>query len=295
MRITESIRMSGLSDANAESALRLHMATRRASTGERVSAPGDDPGAFAQIARYEGAAATYEARRSALEKAQDAVAFAESALASAADIMSRARELAVQMADGTVAPEQRDLAAKEVTQLRQALVGIGNSRTASGYVFGGSKTDAPPFSTNGVFNGNDDALEVEIAEGQRIRANASGARAFTGAGGRDLFQDLASFATALQNNDIAGVQAMASTLDEGIAQITGVRGESGLAIDSVRMAASAARLGHGAVESARAGVQEVDVVQAYSDLSSAQGAYERSLEITRKILSLMPADKVLAR
>ena len=295
MRITESIRMSGLNDANAESSLRLHLAAKRAATGERVSAPADGPGAYAQIARYEGATAVYEARRGALERAQDAVAFAESALASAADVMSRARELAVQMADGTVAPEQRDIAAKEVTELGHPLVGIANSRTASGYVFGGSKTDAPPFSTAGAFNGNDDAIEVAIAEGQRIRGNASGARAFTAAGGRDLFQDLADFAAALENNDVAGVQAMVGNLDLGIAQVTDVRSEAGVTVDSFQMAASAATLAHGALETARAGVQEMDVVQAYSDLSSAQGAYERSLEITRKILSVMPGDQLLAR
>jgi hypothetical protein len=42
-------------------------------------------------------------------------------------------------------------------------------------------------------------------------------------------------------------------------------------------------------------VQEVDATEAYVELSAAQQAYERSLEITRKMLSIMPGDKILAR
>ena len=295
MRVTENLKIAPLTEANAESASRLHMAARRAASGERVSAPSDDPAAYAQIARFQASAATYEARRQAVDRAQDSLAFAESALASAGDVMARARELAVQMADGTLGPAERAVAAKEVTQLRQTLVGIANSRTASGYVFGGTKTGAEPFSTSGLFSGNDEAIDVEIAEGSRIRANTSGARAFTAAGGRDLFQDLQAFETALNANDVAGIQGMIADMDQGHAQITGVRSEAGLGIDSLRMASSAALVGKNAIEASRARVQEVDATEAYVELGSAQQAFERSLEITRKILSIMPGDKILAR
>ncbi len=295
MRVTETMKLSGLMANNAESASRLHDASARASSGKRVRGPADDPGAFAQIARYEGAIATYESRKVAVDRAADDLAFAEGALASAADLMARARELAVQMADGAVAPADRAIAAKEVTQIRQQLVGIANSRSGEGYVFGGSRVDVPPFDAAGAFVGNDVAIPVEVAEGVRVRQNASGAQAFTAAGGRDILQDLDAFVTALSTNDVAGVSAMVGHMASGHGQITAARSEVGLTLDRLRMASTAAHAGRDAILRARAGVEELDATEAYLGLTRAQQAYERSLEVTRKLLSIASPDQLLAR
>jgi flagellar hook-associated protein 3 FlgL len=295
MRITETLKMSELAGANARSATALHDATRRAATGLKVAAPSDDPAAFARATRYDGALATYESRMKAVLRTSDELAVAEGALASAGDIVARAKELAVQMADGSASAADRATAAKEVTALRQSLVGVANTRGASGYVFAGSKTAVEPFSQNGTFNGNDEAIDVEAAEGARLRGNASGARAFTAAGGRDVLKDLEDFAAALTANDTAAIQTAVGNMGAGHEQVVAARSEAGLTLDRLRSSASAATLGRDAILEARAGVREVDATEAYAQLTSAHGAYERSLEITRRVLSILSADKVLAR
>jgi flagellar hook-associated protein 3 FlgL len=295
MRITETLKMNELTGANAKSAAWLHDATKKAATGLRVAAPADDPAAFARASRQSSGIATYESRMRAVLMSSDDLASAEGALASATDVMARAKELAVQMADGTMSAEDRANAAKEVTALRQSLIGIANTRTASGYVFSGTATSTEPFAQNGAFSGNDEPIAVEVAEGAQMRSNASGARAFTAAGGRDVFADLEDLATALASNDTVGIQAAIGEITQGHAQVVGVRSETGLTMERLRSSASAATLGRDALIEARAGTREVDATDAYMQLTSAQGAYERSLEITRRILGIIGADKVLAR
>lgn len=295
MRITETLKMSEIMGANARSASGLHDATKQAATGLRVAAPADDPAAFARATRQSSAISVFESRMKAVLRTGDDLATAEGALASATDIMARAKEIAVQMADGTPSAEDRMNAAKEVTALRQSLIAIANTRSASGYVFAGTSTATQPFQQNGTFSGNDEPIAVEVAEGAQMRANASGARAFTAAGGRDVFADLEDLATALDTNDAVSIQAAIGEITQGHAQIVGVRSEAGLTMERLRSSATAATLGRDALLEARAGTREVDATEAYMQLTSAQSAYERSLEITRRVLGIIGADKVLAR
>jgi flagellar hook-associated protein 3 FlgL len=295
VRITETLKITEVMGANAKSAAALHDATKKAATGLRVAAPSDDPAGFARATRQSSGIAAYESRMKAVLEASDDLASAEGALASATDVMARAKELAVQMADGSVSAEDRALAAKEVTALRQSLIGLANTRTASGYVFAGTSTNTQPFAQNGTFNGNDETIGVEVAEGAQMRANASGARAFTAAGGRDVFADLEDLAMALATNDAGSIQAAIGEITQGHAQIVGVRSEAGLTMDRLRSSAAAMALGREVLIEARASTREVDATEAYVELTSAQAAYERSLEMTRRILGIMGADKVLAR
>lgn len=285
MRVTDSMRNASMLDAQTSATSRLYKATQVASSGTKVSAPSDDPGAFARIAKHDAALATLSARKSAVDRAQSDATMAESALASASDIMARVREIAVQMADGSMNAAERLSAANEVTQLRQSLVGIANTQGSSGYLFGGSATATPPFSASGVFSGNDTALQVEIADGMKVRANPSGAQAFTSAGGRDVIADLDALATALTTNDITGIQAGIDTAEAGRDQITKARAASGVLMDRLDTTVNAVTSAAAVVQQMRAADSDADAAEAYSAFQLASQAYERSLDISRKLIA----------
>lgn len=286
MRVTDAMRYAAATAQSARAAENLLKTTRQASTGMRVERPSDDPFAWATSVAKSGQMEAMAARRDAAARARGDLDLAESTLASAADIVARAKELSVQMANGDLGPAERALGAKEVTQLRQALVGIANTRGARGYLFGGSATAAPPFSTAGAFVGNDDVTPLEIAEGVTIAANPSGARAFTAAGGRDIFQDLSDLEQALTNNSVPGVQALLDPLDQDLAQMTTARGEAGLSSQRFSSAADVTTAAIDALRKIRADAVEADPTEAFSRLVEAKSAYERSLEVTKQILAL---------
>ncbi len=285
MRVTDSMRTASMLEAQTSATSRLYRATQVASSGAKVSGPSDDPAAFTRISRHDATLATLSARKSAVERAQSDATMAESALASAADIMTRVREIAVQMADGSMNAAERASAANEVTQLRQSLVGIANTQGSSGYLFGGSATAAPPFSTAGVFSGNDAALQLEIADGMRIRANPSGAQTFTAAGGRDVFADLTALATALSTNDIPGIQAGIDTAESGRDQITKGRAAAGVLMDRLGTTINAVASSATVVQQMRAADADADAAEAYSAFQLASQSYERSLDISRKLIA----------
>ncbi len=286
MRITDGMRHTATQQAHAAANQRVATATEQAVTGKRVSAPKDDPGAFARATRGTAAMERWSAREQALSLAEGDARIAESALASSADIMTRLREIAVQMADGLHTASDRADSAKEVTALRQQLVEIANSRGQSGYLFGGTATAAPPFDSAGVFSGNDNPAFVETSDGATVRRNASGAQAFTAAGGRDIFADIAALASALTANDVAAVQSSIDAIDQGHEQVVRARAESGLVMDRVATAQAIAEEVGLQLSKAVVDDIEVDAMSSYTELASAQAAYERSIEVARRVMSM---------
>lgn len=287
MRVPDNLFAANVARAQARASASLYKAAKVASTGLRVSAPADDPHAFARIASLKSGESRLDARASGLSRAESSLSLGESTLAQASDVVSRAQELAVQMADGSMSAADRAIAAKEVTQLRQALVGLANTKGPEGYLFGGTRTDTPPFDAAGTFAGNDGAVSVEIADGMTLRNNPSGARAFTAAGGRDILADLQAFEIALTTNDVTGIQGMTGTLEAGRAQIAGVRGEAGLTLERVRGAADVAQQAKLQTQKARSSESEADALVAYTNLSEAQQAFSRSIEITQQLLQTL--------
>lgn len=292
MRVTDGMRHTSMVTANREASEQVFAATRRATSGLKVEAPKDGAAAFSRVTARAGTMARVDDHLRAASLAESEMTLAESALAQAGNIMTRVRELALQAADGGLSPENRSMIAKEVTELRQALVGVGNTKGATGYVFAGTKTDVPPFAPAGTFLGNDTARDVDVGTGSPIRGNPSGAQAFTAAGGRDVIADLDALATALSSNNIAAAQASISNIDEGQKQITNVRGETGVAIDRFRGVGEVQRRAKTALEAAMAGDREIDQVEAYTDLTSAEGTYDRSLTVARKLIAMFSMDKL---
>jgi flagellar hook-associated protein 3 FlgL len=251
-----------------------------------VSAPSDDPVAYVAIARGTTTLAHLDMRSRVVGRAKGDLDLAESSLASASDVMARVSELAVQMASGDMSPADRLGAANEVTQLRQTLVGLANTRGESGYLFGGTATGAPPFSGAGAFVGNDGVQQVEVATGVLAAANVSGAKAFTAVGGSNVLADLQALATALSTNDVATVQASVSTIDADHGQIVRARADAGVSAGRLGSAIEVTSTARLAVEAAKGNEADIDAPSVYSDLTAAESAYQRSLDVTRQMLAL---------
>jgi flagellar hook-associated protein 3 FlgL len=286
MRITDTMRFESVTAANARSAEKLFQATQTASTGLKIAAPSDDPVGYAAVTAQSASIARITARHDAVGRAADELDVVDGTLGSASDILVRARQIALDMASGDKTAADRSQAAQEVDGLRSDLLALANTQGSRGYLFGGSATGAAPFTSGGAFVGNDDVVGVEVADGTVARANGSGAKAFTAAGGRDVFKDLGDLSQALGQGSQAGIQATIDGLEQSRAQVTAARGDAGLTSTRLRSAADVTSAALVRLEAARAHVAEADPVSAYSALAQAQSAYQRNIQITSQLLSL---------
>jgi flagellar hook-associated protein 3 FlgL len=286
MRITESrmIEVAGLSvQRNREDVAR---AANAVSSGVRVDRPSVDPTAWANGMRARMRDIGNAERGSNVATARERLAATDGALSGVGSVVSRARELAVQLANGTYGADERAGAAAEVEALREAALASANRRGPDGaYVLAGTETGAAPFGNDGVYVGNAVELELETREGQTSSVTVSG-DVLTANQGVDIFAALDQLKTALEGNDQNGVQAVLTDLDTAIAQVAKARTEVGSkmsALDSARDAAE-----EFGIELARIIDREIgaDPFAAASELAQFMTALDSSRAVASEIISI---------
>ncbi|MEP7052773.1 MAG: flagellar hook-associated protein FlgL, partial [Pseudomonadota bacterium] len=231
MRVTDNMRYASVTANLADLSSRQAAAAQQAQTGLRVNLPSDDPIAAAQLARLSASQAQVTTRRSTINLVRGDAELAESSLQQASDLMANAKELALQAGNGSLGAPERASLALQVKDIRDQLLGIANTKGSAGYLFAGSQTQVQPFASDGTFSGDDQAHVVDIGSSTPTAVNASGAKAFTVAGGRDVLTDLDDLYTALNSNDTVGISATLDHLDASRSQITNAQAGVGVTIN----------------------------------------------------------------
>jgi flagellar hook-associated protein 3 FlgL len=287
MRVTNNSRLLSAIRNNAASTTRLTKASRLASSGARVVAPSDDPVAYAKSIRLGSELATLASRSSAARSAADELSIGERALDAVTELLGEAKSLAVQGANGALSPTDRKALAQSVDGMREQLLQLANTRGSQGFVFAGSATKVPPFDASATFVGNDDTMRVPISDGIAPRMNISGAKAFTVAGGRDLFADLAALSTALKTDDLAGIRTGMDTIQAGYDQVVAAQVDAGLSIERLQSSADVMETSSLTIDMSRSrDLGADDYAGLATELAAAGNAYEQSLTVTRRLLSL---------
>ncbi|HEY5372269.1 MAG TPA: flagellar hook-associated protein FlgL [Polyangiaceae bacterium] len=286
MRVTEGMRYDSVTNNLSEVSSRQAAAAQQAQTGLRVNLPSDDPIAAAQLARLSASQAQVTARRGTISSVRGDTELAESSLQQASDLMATAKELAVQGGNGSLGASERASLALQVKDIRDQMLGIANTKGSSGYLFGGSQTQTQPFSTAGAFTGDDQDHVVDIGNSTPTAVNASGAKAFTVAGGRDVLADLDSLYTALNTNDTVGISATLGNLDASRAQITNAQSAAGTIVN--RLDASDAILSSAQLQNSKSTeeVGSADAAAAYTNLTQLNNALQQSVSVSKSILDM---------
>ena len=284
MRISDANRYDSLAQSMAKAQAQQLEASAKASSGARVNAPSDDPVAAAQAIRIQASIALTGDYRATIAKTQGDVQLAESTLSHATDVMSRAHDIALQGGSGNVTTVERSALATEVNGLRQQLLAAANQKGSQGYLFGGTANQAAPFDNNGNFLGNDNPYAVEVAPGVSTIVSASGATAFTAAGGTDLFASLQSLSDALNADDASAIQGCVGSLDTAMRQIVAARVDAGIKAGRLDAADAAHEQTQVSLNQTQHGLVDVDLPTAYSDLARSQQGLQAAYTVSRQLL-----------
>jgi flagellar hook-associated protein 3 FlgL len=286
MRVTEQMRYDSVTNNLSQLSARQAKAAQEAQTGLRVNLPSDDPIAAAQLARLAASQSQTAARRSTINTVKGDTELAESQLQQASDLMANAKEIAVQGGNGTLGATERATLALQVKDLKDQLVGLANTRGSTGYLFGGNATESKPFDATGAFSGNDNEHVIDIGNSTPTAVNASGAKAFTLAGGNDVFGALDALYNALSANDEAAISASLDGLDKSRTQITNAQASVGITLN--KLDASDAVLSNLDLQNSKSieEVGSVDPAKAYSTLTQLNNSLQQSLTVSKSILDL---------
>jgi flagellar hook-associated protein 3 FlgL len=286
MRVTERSRVGTMILTQNRAAARFGNAARIAASGARVTKPSDDPVAYGSKVRRDYAIAMLEERSKIASRAEGELTVVQNALSAASDMLIQAKETAIQGASTTTDPKARKLLAEDVRTMRDSLLSLANTKYGEKYLFGGTRSDTLPFSPDGTFNGNDQVVRVPVLEGVSPPSNVSGAKAFTVAGGRDIFADLTALADALDSDNQTAVKDLITPLSTNHEQVVRAQVEAGFNAERFRTAADVLVSTKAAVAERLSAEIEGDPAEQITELTLARNAYERSVAVTKQLLSI---------
>lgn len=268
----------------------LEDATVRAQTGLRITRPSDDPHGASSVMMASSALRALEQYRRNVNAASARLNMEEDALAQVTTALERAKQLAMQEANGTANPTTRSVARAEVDQLLAGIVQLANTRHEGEYLFGGDQSTTPPITQNTApFTATPPTGQrlAQVAEGQYVPVTHNATDVFLGSG---VLATLEQLSAALAANDAAAIAATISSIDSAHGAVQSLLGEVGARTLQLETAsANLAALGS-TLLAFKANIEELDLEEAVTHLVARQNAYQAALLTTSRVMSLSLAD-----
>jgi len=143
-RISENQFTRMLVEHTANTKARVDKFSEQVATGIKAALPSDSVDAGV-IARYKQQLDRIDGYMTTIARVKSFVQFQDDALSQMDELLVRAKEIAQQGANEALTPEARAFLAEEVFQIRDQVVGLGNSSYQGRFVYGGADDDDPPF------------------------------------------------------------------------------------------------------------------------------------------------------
>jgi len=269
---------------------KLSATQEQLATGERLKSPSDDPFASTRIVALDEQQSRIAQYQRNADMASMRLTLEETALTSAINTLQRVRELAVQGANGTLSPADRQLISVEAFEHMEAILQISNSRDSSGeYIFSGDKSTTVAFVYDGAGNftyqGDQGQRFLQIGSSREVAVGDSGYDVFenvdAAAGPTNLMQVVYDFANALStgtsNPDSIG------DLDAAINQLVSKRSGVGARQNAIDSEVSANESFILMVQENRSQLADLDYADAVSrfqqQLAGLQAAQQSFLQI----------------
>ncbi len=276
------------------------------STGRRVNQPSDDPTAAAQERLRLSELSGIKGSQNSVASAQSALNASESSMEGVRSVLSRANELALAGANGSLSPADRVTIANEIDQLIKSAKDSMNTKVGDSYIFSGTASDVAPYgdATGDAYQGNGGALLRDGGAGVVLQTNpsfvpAGGSAAVpltadailgngSAAGDGRVLDALTQLSAHLRGGTAADLQAIQSTDLQAIkANQTAVSSAiSAIGAMSNRATAATSRLDD-LEATAKQNIDDltgVDMAKAITDYTAQSAAYEASLKVGAQII-----------
>ncbi|HEU5125395.1 MAG TPA: flagellar hook-associated protein FlgL [Verrucomicrobiae bacterium] len=284
--------------------VRQQQLQNQAATGQRITAPEDDPAAMQRVLGLKTEQQNLTQYSNTIAALQDRAMSSFNAIKGVKTVSDRAGEIAT-LADGTRSPEELKTYASEVTELIKQAVQVMNSQHGDQYLFGGTASSQPPFTlttdadgnvTGVTYQGNTSVVENEIGSGSAISIDAPGENT-SGTGARGIITDSRSGADffnhliSLRDHLLAGdTAAIASTdrpaLSDDEENLIYHISNNGVMQSRLEAANTAGKTRKDSLEQVISREADADLTETLVSLSQTQTAYQAALQSGASLMKL---------
>ncbi|MFF7681559.1 flagellar hook-associated protein FlgL [Microbacterium sp. NPDC007973] len=256
----------------------------QATSQRAIRTSSDDPAAAAAILGVHGEQARTSQYARNISDGLAWVTTADTALGASIDLLNRARDLTAQGANsGALSASARESIAAELDSLSTELLSQANTTVLGRTVFAGTDDSGSAFDpATFAFSGTSGAgVQRRLSDGEQVRVDLDGAQVF-GEGADSVFAALRAIAADLRAGEEVGPRL--ATIDAHLKELATARGVAGARQAQIERASAANTSVAVDLEARRAEVENVDTLEVYIALQSAELVYQSALQVTAKTL-----------
>jgi flagellar hook-associated protein 3 FlgL len=299
MRISSKTTYDAIKYQLARTAADLVKANEIVTSGKRINKLSDDPIGLVQVLSLRESLSNMEQLSRNVSTARTWLDGGETALDSAKDLITDMKTLALQMANGTVGADERAAAAAQVEGTLEQIVSLANTQVSGQYIFAGTRTDTKPFDilldgsgnpTGVSYAGNDTLFAIKIGKTTNLEVGQDGEGVFGDGATWGIFKSLIDFKTALESNNVAGINQAMGDLDTDLNHMisaTSEIGTKGVRLDVKEKILEDLNLSYSERKSQ---LEDADILAAISDVNAKETAYQAALASSAKVMQMSLID-----
>ena len=262
---------------------RLGEMQQQLSSGKQVSKASDSPGGAVSAMQYRSDMASLNQYTRNADDGLGWLGQADTALTGVVEQINRARDLVLQAKSASTFGNMaaREAIATEVSAIRDAAIGLGNSTYLGRPVFGGTTDKKIAFNADGSYAGDQGFVERRVSDNTTVRVDIDGEDLFVGPG--KLF-DVLKAATDTLKGDGSALDTALTDLDTAAKAVLTRLSEVGTRYNQVvqmRQAASDRVLD---LTAQLSDVEDIDLPKTITEMSLRQTAYEAALAATARVV-----------
>jgi len=273
----------------------LSKANEVVATGKRIIDLSDDPVGLTQVLNIKSSLSNIEQMGRNIAMGKSWLTASESTLTNVQNLISDTKALCVQMATATMSVAGREAAAKTVQNTLEEMVSLANTDVNGRYVFAGSRTDAVAFTLetdNSVtYNGDNTAFTIKIGRDATVQVGSDGEAVFGTSGeADDIFKTLNDLKTALENNNVDGIQEAMTKLDDHFDHISAKISDVGSKVNRMEIKENILQDMNITNTERLSKIEDADITEAIMDLKAKELAYQAALAAAAKLLRVSLVD-----
>jgi flagellar hook-associated protein 3 FlgL len=316
VRVGDNTNFDTVKDSIRRSKERMDNLQLQSSTLKKLNTPSDDPVGAMKVLEVRTDKVNNDQFQSNSHLAEAFLNNSDHALSEISDILIRAKEIAINQSSGASSSDESRLGvAEEIGQLFKQAVAAANTKIGERYLFGGYKTQKPPFDADGRYQGDDGQMMIEIAKGVFISMNVPGVEAFNTSpknsvdsqkvyldpnrrpasnenetpqtpqpANSNVFDELQNLRIALLTGDLDGIRDTLDRFDELHGKVVSTRAMVGSRVQGLQSSSQALERHNVTNAQLTTNLEDADMAQVVSDLAKEETVFRSALQSSHKLI-----------
>ncbi len=254
---------------------KLETANQQLSSQKKILSLKDSPAATAELVGIRKELADIDQYQSNADLGSLFLGVADSALSSVYTTLTTIFTKGSEATSTTLDATGRASLAAEIRSLRDQILSLANTETQGRYIFAGSQSNSPAFTSAGdtvTFQGDSVVNTIAIGDGVNVQQGLDGDSVFT-----PVFDTINQLLTAVDAGDTAGMEAVLAQFKSALSNVNQYRGQLGVAQNTLTDTKNAQAARETSIKGRRSTLEDADLAQAVTELSHLQTALQTAI------------------